>query len=484
MPRLSIEATIGLLFEVVVGILDHLHVREPIIIWGLFAVGLILIADTVARGDWATKIVNRSKRKKRRLLWGAVVAIVFVAFGMWISNRLSRYEKVTSTTVPPQQTPSQRPDSFRVEVHSTTLNLNQVIDDKAATWWVKWKSNGGGANLLSPVSLIVWADVTNVSPSVKRVKSIATTVTTNHCDGAISMYPIYLSQVQIYFAPYSHLWDTAHIQFPDTDLDSLLRAELPPSHTVSGWLYYHSPIRCIVEQGDIVDVSMTFTTYSGEVQTVTEHKTVEPPRSAATPHPENAPSSSHFTINGNHIDLRGVKRTIYGIAPQPALHHQSSIENDGQKKAQPPTIPTQNCPNGVCIGGNNTGTASVVNVDTHPKFVLTDEYVAELTAAALPFRGMKVQIAYVGAIPTDQPDFADRLEQSLRNAGLDVDAAQMIVSSYVPPGISFSANNSTLPLVRAIGGVLMRAGVIPRGLSQRVELVPDKDKIFIAVQKY
>lgn len=71
MIKLSGEATIGLFFEVLVGILDHLHVREPYIIWGLFAAGLFLIGDSIIRGEWAEKITDPKKRIARRTLYGA-----------------------------------------------------------------------------------------------------------------------------------------------------------------------------------------------------------------------------------------------------------------------------------------------------------------------------------------------------------------------------------------------------------------------------
>jgi hypothetical protein len=41
-------------------------VREPVIIWGLFVVGLALIGDSIVRGDWAKKIANRKARAMRR----------------------------------------------------------------------------------------------------------------------------------------------------------------------------------------------------------------------------------------------------------------------------------------------------------------------------------------------------------------------------------------------------------------------------------
>ncbi len=99
MPRISVEGTIGLVLEVVLGILDHLHVREPIIVWGLFAVGLILISDSILRSEWASKAEAKAVRIKRRVFGMIPVVIVFGLFGWWIFGR----DRATATAaVSPQ----------------------------------------------------------------------------------------------------------------------------------------------------------------------------------------------------------------------------------------------------------------------------------------------------------------------------------------------------------------------------------------------
>lgn len=99
MIKLSGEATIGLVFEVLVGILDHLHVREPYIIWGLFVFGLILIGDSIVRGEWAEKISDQKKRTARRILYGVAAALCFIAFGIWIFARSHMQEPRSAATV-------------------------------------------------------------------------------------------------------------------------------------------------------------------------------------------------------------------------------------------------------------------------------------------------------------------------------------------------------------------------------------------------
>ena len=46
--ELSGEAAVVLLLEIILAILDRLHVREPVVIWGLFPLGFALILDSVA----------------------------------------------------------------------------------------------------------------------------------------------------------------------------------------------------------------------------------------------------------------------------------------------------------------------------------------------------------------------------------------------------------------------------------------------------
>lgn len=89
MTKLSTEATIGLALECGLAILERLHVREPLIIWGLFVMGLLLIFDSIIRGEWAEKIADQSRRRKKRTRMGTIAGVVFIFFGWWIYVRMN-----------------------------------------------------------------------------------------------------------------------------------------------------------------------------------------------------------------------------------------------------------------------------------------------------------------------------------------------------------------------------------------------------------
>jgi hypothetical protein len=72
------------MLEIVLAILDHLHIREPLIVWGLFILGLILISDSILRSDWARTPTEKAARTKRRTYGMLPVVILFSIFGYYI----------------------------------------------------------------------------------------------------------------------------------------------------------------------------------------------------------------------------------------------------------------------------------------------------------------------------------------------------------------------------------------------------------------
>jgi hypothetical protein len=100
MPKISWEGTVGLLLEITVGILDHLHIAEPQIIWGLFALGFVLLSDAVIRSDWASKPADSNVRRRNRTLGMLPVIFGAIIFGLMIYAR----GKVENGTVTESQT--------------------------------------------------------------------------------------------------------------------------------------------------------------------------------------------------------------------------------------------------------------------------------------------------------------------------------------------------------------------------------------------
>lgn len=125
MPRLSIEATIGIGLEIVLGILDHLHVKEPLIVWGLFALGFLLISDSILRSEWASSSGHKWSRMRRSIYGMSPVIIFFSLFGWWIFGR-------NKVVVPPQVTAQANPAPQMVPPSPTSKVETQHGAEKKA----------------------------------------------------------------------------------------------------------------------------------------------------------------------------------------------------------------------------------------------------------------------------------------------------------------------------------------------------------------
>lgn len=100
-PKFSIEGVVGIVLEIFVGILDHLHIREAYVVWALFFVGLALITDAVLRGNWASKGTTKDVRIARRALGMVPIVIIFGIFGWWIffRERSLSPQTITATVI-------------------------------------------------------------------------------------------------------------------------------------------------------------------------------------------------------------------------------------------------------------------------------------------------------------------------------------------------------------------------------------------------
>jgi hypothetical protein len=97
MARFSTEATIGLTAEVGLAILERLHIREPLLIWGLFVGGLLLVFDSIIRGEWAENIADAARRRKKRTRMSVIAVVAFALFGWWVSVRMHNLGGTTET---------------------------------------------------------------------------------------------------------------------------------------------------------------------------------------------------------------------------------------------------------------------------------------------------------------------------------------------------------------------------------------------------
>lgn len=124
--RLPLEGLIGLLLEIGVTILGHLHIGEPLIIWGLFLLGLGLISDWVIR-SWAPSRPERRNIRQRRLVGMLPVTVVAIILAVLISKGLELEKLVHSIPSTTPQTANNGVTGLAVGGPGVTMN-NVVID--------------------------------------------------------------------------------------------------------------------------------------------------------------------------------------------------------------------------------------------------------------------------------------------------------------------------------------------------------------------
>jgi len=95
MPKFSGEGRLGLLMEISVIILDRLHVTAGYIIWPLFGLGALLIADWIWRGDWKQK---HGEAANKRVWVYSVISLVFLcSVAVWLVYGIRYLEKQTES---------------------------------------------------------------------------------------------------------------------------------------------------------------------------------------------------------------------------------------------------------------------------------------------------------------------------------------------------------------------------------------------------
>jgi hypothetical protein len=139
-------------------------------------------------------------------------------------------------------------------------------------------------------------------------------------------------------------------------------------------------------------------------------------------------------------------------------------------KAGPVEPPTQNCPNGICVGGELSGTATVNNYEGHKPLIMSADQAVLVAANLGSFRGQTVDVDVVDA--SEETDkFANVLIAALSSAGLRVarnEMGQMVGGCLHYPGITFMAGVNRLPLVGTIWGSLVQARVVEERSDHKI----------------
>jgi hypothetical protein len=110
-------------------------------------------------------------------------------------------------------------------------------------------------------------------------------------------------------------------------------------------------------------------------------------------------------------------------------------------EANPATVPkvgtpSQNCPNGICVGGENSGTATVNNY-APPARHLSPDQVAGLEEVAKNFPAHVVVLA----VPEHEPmDYAEEIRQTLLKFGKTEELNRGLSWAVIPKGLLVAIN--------------------------------------------
>ena len=152
----------------------------------------------------------------------------------------------------------------------------------------------------------------------------------------------------------------------------------------------------------------------------------------------------------------------------------------------PPTNPTpqqpaQNCPNGICIGGDNSGSA-IVNNYGPPKLALTEANQKLLVVALKPLSGMTIRI-FVHNANDDLVTLRDQLVAAFRrdNITLDPSSGEGMSFGPPPPGVSLEVGeqNKDSEQVYALARALQKVGLVGKQISR--EIVPGRRALGINI---
>jgi hypothetical protein len=140
------------------------------------------------------------------------------------------------------------------------INTSQSLDAKGSgDWWITYISYLGAT--ASPVAVAQYIEITNNTSVPQTVKSYTVAMNLGNC-GRTDLVPIPAQDVQIWWT-FSGLAEAVEMDFSKTALDSILTTPIPAHHTVFGWWFFDSKLKCSVQEGSKVSYRVGLSTFSG-----------------------------------------------------------------------------------------------------------------------------------------------------------------------------------------------------------------------------
>lgn len=205
---------------------------------------------------------------------------------------------------------------FKVSEQLLFINLSRRLDIQPKEWWfwVIYRSLYG--ETASPVPLILYVRITNLSDKPQTIDRYTVSMTTEQCGS------FYLSPIQL-TGPFEPVWvnkGEAHgevADFATTGLEERLVQPIASGQTVGGWLFFDSRVSCDLAKGEKIQFRYTFRTNRGvEVEVKTEKQITDLNPQVGSTEGTNADSAEiHFL--GKEADFSTFRRKRFSDPLQP-----------------------------------------------------------------------------------------------------------------------------------------------------------------------
>ena len=196
----------------------------------------------IARSKWI-----RSLSVVARLLSVTLCGAALACLAIGILNGMTKRETSTET------------EAFRISDKSLSfINMTQDLNNHGM-WWVTYPSYAG--QTASPVAVMQYVEITNLLAEPETIKSYSLAIHTEDC-GWTYLSPIPVRDVLVWMT-YGGLEQAFRNDFRSNGFDYEFLNPIPAHHTVTGWWFFDSKVKCNVPEGSKVKYRMNLTTFSG-----------------------------------------------------------------------------------------------------------------------------------------------------------------------------------------------------------------------------
>jgi hypothetical protein len=154
--------------------------------------------------------------------------------------------------------------SFKVTIQTGILDLdlsNPPADDQVGSFWASYNYFSTSSRYaVSPISILLFADITNLTTSTQTIASYSTSLTIPGC-GTVTLTAIPTTGVNLWMAA-PDLQAAAPMTL-SSDLYSLLQNPIPSGETITGGLLFSYPSQCYQTETTPDTYDFHFNTYSG-----------------------------------------------------------------------------------------------------------------------------------------------------------------------------------------------------------------------------